>query len=380
MWFRARKNKPCPICSGLSGCTWIESAKEPGTIWVTCIRESSGSRGSRTIQGFGTGYIHLLNDQPGAAIAPVYAATPVITHSAYYRLLTGVLSNSHRVYLYSRGFEGDFIKDAKYTTLPAKISDRDMIAEALAAQESLEGVPGFWYTHSADGRREWHLSGPGGILLPVRNADGTISGCVINTDDAITQAFKARVRKSHNEPLEEQPKVLKYCWLTSAPEPAVSEEGINYVRRRTGTKATPHLHFANRWMRSDLFTTFEYLVVEGRLKSDLVASLWEGPETIVGMPGVGTCHGEVLGLALGAASITLAFDADWRTNEGVRQALVSLVTQLLSRNVTVWVLQWNPTLGNGFDDAILNTDGWEWIEKIEGSKWKERIDSGSDLL
>ena len=92
-------------------------------------------------------------------------------------------------------------------------------------------------------------------------------------------------------------------------------------------------------------------LTEGELKSD-IATILSGILTI-SIPGVALWRKALPVLqALGIQRVLLAFDADWRMNRHVAQALGQAVSALVEAGYTVTVESWEPALGKGIDDVL----------------------------
>jgi hypothetical protein len=92
-------------------------------------------------------------------------------------------------------------------------------------------------------------------------------------------------------------------------------------------------------------------LTEGELKAD-VATARSGLFT-VSIPGVAMWRKALPVLqALRPQRVLLAFDADWRTNPHVAQALGQAAFALVTAGYEVQVEVWEPTLGKGIDDLL----------------------------
>jgi hypothetical protein len=92
-------------------------------------------------------------------------------------------------------------------------------------------------------------------------------------------------------------------------------------------------------------------LTEGELKAD-VATVLSGALTIA-IPGVALWRKALPILqALQPTRVLLAFDADWRTNPHVAQAMGQTACALVKAGVKVQVEDWAPALGKGIDDVL----------------------------
>jgi hypothetical protein len=92
-------------------------------------------------------------------------------------------------------------------------------------------------------------------------------------------------------------------------------------------------------------------ITEGELKAD-IATVLSGLLT-VSIPGVAMWRQALPVLeALQPQRVLLAFDADWRTNPHVAQALGQAALALSKAGYEVQVEAWEPALGKGIDDLF----------------------------
>ena len=392
-WKRAKRNERCPVCNSQGsdssfkrGCEWTDGYKSD-TYYVVCLNVSAGSFKESLISDFGkVGYHHIIDSRTHAHrniddFVETSPANAVQSFAAYDALLTGVLSPLHKAYFAARKLPPDLVASARYTTLSNLFENRNQIADGLArAGVSLLGVPGFWIDH----KDHWRLEGPGGVLLPIRNADGYITGCQINWNRAIG-VYMRYTAKGLPIPEEEKDKLkAKYLWLTSIPEIRTSNRtGNDYVYRKTGVPAQVSLHYPIQKTAptvedfenslTNIFTGGSYLIVEGIMKSDVVAYFWEGPERIVGMPGGSACHREVAQLSMSADRVLLGVDPDWQVNDKFRMAVASLIEKIASRRVLdgVSLPCWPLDKAKGLDDLLL-INAPELIYEIPAKHWMKQ--------
>jgi hypothetical protein len=92
-------------------------------------------------------------------------------------------------------------------------------------------------------------------------------------------------------------------------------------------------------------------LTEGELKGD-IATILSGILTL-SMPGVALWRKALPVLqALQPQRVLVAFDADWRTNRHVAQALGQVVAALVGAGYTVEVESWAPAQGKGLDEVL----------------------------
>jgi hypothetical protein len=92
-------------------------------------------------------------------------------------------------------------------------------------------------------------------------------------------------------------------------------------------------------------------LTEGELKADVATEL--SRLLTFSIPGVAMWRKALPVLdVLQPKQVLLAFDADWRTNPHVAQALGQAVAALVGAGYTVEVESWDPALGKGVDDVF----------------------------
>ena len=314
-WHNVSCSHRCPICDKPDWCSVHKSGEA-----AMCRRVSHG--GTHYVDGRGESFwIHLLSERvvvpPEVHIVTPNRATPDDLHHAYCLLLGQLdLSDKHRQHLRNRGLTDDQIMKAGYSTLP--LEGRARLAKFLTPSipgDVLE-IPGI-YIHD-DPKRSWlSFAGCPGLVIPCRDSQGRIIALKVRRDDDSTP---------------------KYTYISSA--------------RHGGPGPLHSVH----WPVFDGCYS-ELRITEGPLKADVATVL--GKVYTIGLPGVGSWR-MVLDQwkdirALDVQTIRIAFDADWRTNPQVRAALDSLVTVLRQQtDKQVKIDKWEPSLGKGIDDALLN--------------------------
>jgi hypothetical protein len=236
-----------------------------------------------------------------------------VTLDLVYRALLAALplAASHRQALRKRGLADAEIVRRGYRTLPRQ--GRAAIAKRLITRFGDMGatVPGF-YLAERDGQRWWSLAGAAGLLIPVRNVDGYI------------MALKVRADAPGYSP--------KYTTVSSAKHGGPSPGAPAHVPLRSCHVNTVRL-------------------TEGELKADVATTL-SGLLTL-SIPGVAMWRTALPVLqALRPQQVLLSFDADWRTNAHVAQALGQAAFVLVKSSYEVHVENWDPTLGKGIDDLL----------------------------
>lgn len=254
---------------------------------------------------------------------PEESIAPVEVLDRVYRLLLQhfPLSREHQEQLLRRGLPEE--KHRLYATLPAE-GGRDAVRAVVEVVDP-SGVPGFCL-----GDRGWYLSGPAGLMIPVRNFEGRVWGVQIRVDDPGEGG--------------------KYRWLSS--------------RKGKGARAKARYHVA---AAGDMRRVW---ITEGPLKADIAAHFLE--ETVVAVPGVNTWVSTGLVSALemhGVENVIIAYDADARANAHVAKASLALGRELLQAGIKVRYAWWSPQW-KGIDD-LLNAG--EYPEIVGVKEYKQRL-------
>lgn len=234
-------------------------------------------------------------------------------HAAYTAMLEHLtLLDRHGENLLDRGLSEARIRQNQYRSMPETVRGRRLLAGLLRAQShELLGLPGFRTCYG-----EWTVSGPNGILIPVRNKDGLIQGLKIRLDD------------------EANPN-RKYRWLSSRDMPG-------------GTRSYSWVHVTGDVTRKRAYLT------EGPLKGD-AASFLANDALFVCIGGVNALGGlkDTL-LKLGVTEVVEAMDMDQMTNQQVRSAILAMRREVQRiRGLKYMKYTWNPAY-KGVDDYLLS--------------------------
>ena len=228
-------------------------------------------------------------------------------HDVYFDLLNALtLSSRHTNNLLERGFDDDTIALHMYRTIPSWKVGGD-IAERLAKEHDLRGVPGFY---TSNGR--WRMVCQTGMFIPVCDKNGYIQGLQVRLDDTSDR---------------------KYRWFSSR-------------YKENGARAFPWVHVTG-WQEG--ITTAA--ITEGSLKGDVASFLSNG--CYVCLPGVNNISG--LGQQLrnmGITTVTESFDMDKYTNAYVADALIALERELHRHGITMQRTRWDAEY-KGIDDYLL---------------------------
>lgn len=317
---RVTRRYPCPICGRPDWCGL-------GHDFAVCMRIESD------IPTANGGWLHRLGDRrPAMPVLPeeIPCAPLHVRHSVYTNLLLHLpLLPIHYQQLQNRGFTAEAIQRRGYASLPPEQQtgtySRASIAYAAGhlSDQRLDGVPGFAIEQGPKGQR-WTVAGTGGLLVPVRNAEGRVAGCQVRVDDTTVGR--------------------KYRWLSSRDMDC-------------GTPSGAYLHVA----RPPKQTTEQIWITEGPLKADRASESLGA--IVLAMPGVSTWR-EVPQVirALGARQVILAYDQDILTNQQVKlhaqqllEALQALQLPVPDRDALapprVYWARWNGG-AKGIDDAL----------------------------
>lgn len=324
-WREASKEFPCPICKSKS---WCRTSGDGD--WCNCRKESTGAISTKTDRNGDTYHVHRLTPYPERGPRwepPTYSladgdgerADADTLNRVYAALLDRLsLSATHERALRGRGLTAGLLASG-YRSLPSKgrsSAIRAIIQEGL--EEHLPRTPGF-FVANWNGGRYWTLSGPVGILIPVRDQQGRIAGLIVRLDEPAGEA--------------------KYKWISSA------------KKKPPGPGSGAPSHFPLDFGIKDKATI---RITEGALKADIATRL-SGVYTI-GLPSVsGWRRAEPAARALEAKEVLVAFDADARRNRQVADALGRLVHDLQDRlgdTVAIKLELWPEADGKGIDDLL----------------------------
>lgn len=270
-----------------------------------------------------TAYRELSNGALGRVTAgakqyvntPEPESAPIETRDAVYRAFLDLLPllEHHRQDLLHRGLPESVIARNLYRSIPETPQKRWSVCRQLLKKHNLENIPGFYTRTSRKGEEYWDFAGEPGCLIPVIDAQGKIQGLQVRMD--ITSNGK-------------------YRWFSSRGFPR-------------GTPAKAWVHVAYPLGNSG---TWRVWVTEGPLKADISAHYLG--KVFVAVPGVAAWREvEPVLKELGAKEVVIAYDADRRENVAVQKAQEDLAQSL--RGYKVIPAGWDPNLGNGLDDAIV---------------------------
>lgn len=316
-WHEVSRHEPCGLCGKASWC-----ATSTDGAWAICRRGEAGT-GLRRVDKAGAEY--WLYRRPGPApetrppAAPVppvpttTAADPATRHRVYRALLAELaLTPVHRQALRQRGLRDEEIARREYRSLP--VQGRAALARRLMERcgpDVCRRVPGF-YLAQRDGRGWWSLAGAAGLLVPVRDLDGQMVALKVRADTPGERS--------------------KYSTVSSA------------THGGPGPGANVHVPLAAPSGET-------VRVTEGELKGDVATAL-SGLLT-VSLPGVALWRQALPILqARQVRRVLLAFDADWRANAHVAQALGHAALALVAAGYAVEVEIWEAALGKGIDDLL----------------------------
>ncbi len=335
-WLQVSNLDPCAICGSKRKCTKTDD----GSI-AKCTKIVTGSFKSTT-DDVGPAHYHQLKENwpiPTWLLPEAPAETPLsvspldrplsfgsdFVHKVYATLLSTsrTIEPHHMADLKRRGLTEEQALNNGYRTINRNIIQN--LAGFILRQfgDDVYKVPGF--SKWPDGRPKIyypHIKTPSEavqvqpvLLVPVRNAAGQILAIKIRIDDPDWDG-------------------AKYLWLSSAKTGGQKANSAVHV-----PKGTPAVCESVR-------------VTEGELKADVCFALDDHP--IISIPGVSS-HAKAMAVltALGAKHVSIAFDADCRTNRDVAKALRKFYRSLIKAGFEVSIEHWDIEDGKGLDDLLV---------------------------
>ncbi len=333
------KHEDCPACGHRGWCASDgemvmcmrpEGAAHPGFEFTKQTREGADGHFVR-IGGYRAA--SSSNGHRGPA-----AAELAKRDAAYRALIQAVgLDSEHKADLAHRGLSGPETASGRYGCMG--INSRYAIAtlvqnETGFTDDEVLAVPGF----GKDDLGRLAVLGPAGLIIPVTDKDGLISGCQLRPD-------KPRIEKDANG---DDKVVGKYIWLSSSGADGPSAVRIAHV---------PPISAAS--------SKFDVVrLTEGPLKAH-IATVKSGVHTI-GIPGVGSWRLALAALRdLGATTVRLAYDADFATNDVVASALARSARGLLAAGYNLEAERWDAAQGKGIDDVLAAGGSVEVLSGLE---------------
>lgn len=255
------------------------------------------------------------------------------------------LSKEHHEHLSKvRHLSDEEIKEGLYRSI-----DRDtFVIDSLFKNnkfhdKDLMGIPGFYKAKNEEGIYEWRHTSSTGILIPLKNEDGKIYGL--------------QVRKDEGD--------VRYVFFSSS-------FAKNRAEMISGTSAKSGYDciYPKKPSSKTLFIT------EGRFKGQILSDFLGTP--VITLQGVGAWKSDLLDVvrkmeknyfkrdSFHFQRIIIAYDSDILTNDSVFKAGRKL-GNFLEDSYNISYLLWNPALGKGIDDLIINQD------------YKEKKDIAEDI-
>lgn len=304
---RSNHRNPCPVCGG-EGCG-------QGEAFTLCWRITSDR-----IAKSGA-YLHFNEaaapNRHRSFTRPVPVIAPVERrHQIYTELLDRVpLYACHADHLTGRRRLSDTtIALEQFASVPSKALAGAVVRQ-LGKEFDLSHVPGFFFKGD-----RWHLrfAGMAGFFIPIRDHRGRIQALQIRRD---TDESKHR-----------------YLMLSS--------HGDEFPK---GASSGAPAHYA-RPNRADVT-----IITEGALKADCIAEVLDC--CVIGFEAVGTFNDRI-GWQIREAlpnlrRLLVAYDADWRSNDKVRNQMHRLYTALTGAGYAPECLNWPIEQGKGLDDYLL---------------------------
>jgi hypothetical protein len=323
------RQNPCPICGKTDWC----SISKDG-VWCCCRRVDTGE-GLHKIDAAGVDYwLYRLDGRPfqhqepdnPETFRPVLSsddseperADPDTLHRVYTALLDELtLCENHRENLHKRGLNDDEIAFRGYKSLN---KNRSQTAKKLIDKfgpEVCTKVPGLFKKANRKGEY-WTISGPNGIIIPVRDSRHRIVALKVRADEPVGGN--------------------KYLYVTSRRRNDALWDG-------PGPGTPVHIALA-REVNSDVIR-----LTEGELKADIATAL--NCILTIAIPGVSVWRPALPVIKeLGAKTVRLAFDADARNNKHVARALKMTAEALKKEGFNVELETWPLERGKGIDDIL----------------------------
>ncbi len=306
-WVRVKRRNPCPVCGKPDWCLLSQDGKA-----AICARiESDKPAGNK-----GAGWIHTLDNstplppvKPKTEVKQNPKAAPGILDTGYRALLSELsLSEIHHENLQRRGLTDAWIANLGYRTLPPN-GRQELITRLQAKGIKLAGVPGFYLKAGY-----WHLAGPVGITIPVRDTRGRIVGLQIRCDNAEGGRYK---------------------WLSS--------RGFN-----AGCSPGTPVHVAGK-----VSVNGEVWITEGPLKADIATLKLN--RLVLAVAGVGNWPGVIPIIhELKPERAIIAFDMDKVSNHVVKLHCDALIACLIKRGMRTFEADWD-THFKGLDDLLAGS-------------------------
>lgn len=343
------KHHPCPSCGGVDRFRLLDH--EAGAVYCShCFREKNGDflaaiRHFRCNGNFSEA-CRLVSEYLGRphesarpcerpkveAAAKPYAsyqgnlesarlAQAVELDRAYSSALSVFsLTDLHRRHLRERGLNDEVISANQYRSFQASLGPKAyQAAFPDLSAESAAKVPGFY---------DLRLNAWPGILVPTFDHHGRIIGLQVRLDTPT----------GHN----------RYLWVTSNKRNGVSP-GVP-VHCPLGTPA----HAAR------------VRITEGHFKAE-AAFAFDAATPTLAVAGVSNWKPAFHVLdALGAKSVSVAYDADFQENPNVREAVVKLAAAITKSGRELVIETWPMDFGKGIDDVIKNGKGTQ-ITRLRGA-------------
>jgi hypothetical protein len=337
------KHEDCPVC-GHRG--WCSSDGE----MVMCMRAEGAAHPGweftkQNRDGVDAHYVRIAGHHAASPSNGYHGPAPadLAKRDAAYRALiqAAALDSEHKADLARRGLSGPEAASGRYGCLG--VNSRQAIAalvqnETGFTDDEVLAIPGF----GKDDFGRLAVLGPAGLIIPVTDRDGLISGCQVRPD-------KPRVEKGKDGAEKTGP---KYIWLSSS--------GVD------GPSAVPIAHVPPINAASSSFDVVR--LTEGPLKAH-VATVKSGLHTI-GIPGVGSWRLALPALRdLGAKTVRLAYDADFATNDVVASALARAARGLVAAGYELEAERWDAGQGKGIDDVLAAGGSVEVIAGLEAVRF-----------
>ncbi|MEL6634348.1 MAG: hypothetical protein AAFQ83_22980 [Bacteroidota bacterium] len=340
--YNPRKESKCPICGGKASHFAIATeAPHLGYCWNPPIQPLNGWKATRNPNVF------INTDEAPQTYEPIEVevgaeleiASPNLRDAVYKSLLDKLpLRGIHKKDIRKRGFTDKELNSIHLGTL--NTTKRSGFTKEIAdifPKGTLDKVPGFYVAQNKSNpdKKYRTLWARNGLLIPSQDVDGNIVALQIRPSYAKDDQAKAKKKKKD---------LPKYVWLSSNHKeggtPSGSPAGVLYPK---GTNK--HTEFKR------VFYT------EGFFKALAIRERWNEP--VVWIAGIHQWSSALEPLCqLRTKQIVAVFDVDLHENRFVQGALLKSIISLgdMMDDVEVKAYIWDPSLGKGIDDAILQSD------------------------
>jgi len=331
------KSSPCPICGKPDQC----SKSEDGL--VCCYRITDPVQGwsirKTGTSSDGRGYTLYSQSQDAAGTQQIQYKPPVVNklHSEIYQfiMMSFPCELDEKKHLLQR-----FIKDPSgFGTMPfSNAAERSRVAAKLHERfgDEIFFVPGITKNNpSGRGMKPW-IEGPEGLMIPVRNYDGSI------------QSIMIRPRIQGDGP--------KYLFMSSS--------------RHGGNGAKPTLHFPQTFKKNQTEKQMVW-ITEGYLKAEVISQVYG--LAILGSPSNTMEPVYWFMSANPLQTFVIAFDQDKdpETKKTTCRNILKAFMKFPQADLKMAV--WDHAQGKGLDDFMVNGGTYEILDRSAAMDYLGKI-------